>query len=193
MKILISFLAITLATLSLNAAHHESHIETYKIDATHSSVKFSIRHFVAKTTGSFPAFEGTIVVDKNDMTQSLIVATIDVPTINTANEKRDSHLQEDDYFNTKEYSKISFKSTQWAEAEGKNKYTVTGNLTMRGVTKPVTLDVELLGFGDGMRGAYLSGWEATTTLNRTEWGINGGQPAVGEEVDVLINIEAVRQ
>lgn len=190
MKTLLSLLTITFSALTLNAA---SDIETYKIDTAHSSVKFSIRHFVAKTTGSFPAFEGTIVVNTKDMTQSSIEATIDVPTINTANEKRDSHLQEDDYFNTSEHAKITFKSTAWAKAEGQKKYSVTGDLTMRGITKPVTLDVELLGFGDGMRGAYLSGWEATTTLNRTDWGINGGQPAVGEDVDVTINIEAIRQ
>ena len=82
-------------------------------------------------------------------------------------------LQEDDYFSATQHPVMSFTSTQWEAADDK-RFKVTGDLTFNGVTKPVTLDVELLGFGEGMRGAYLSGWEATTTIDRTEWGVNGG-------------------
>lgn len=167
--------------------------ETYKIDPTHSSVKFSIRHFVAKTTGKFNQFEGTIKVDHDDWSKSSVTASINVNSVDTANEKRDAHLQEDDYFAATKHPLISFESTKWETTDKENIFKVTGNLTMLGNTKEIVLDVDLLGFGPGMDGAYLSGWEATTQLDRTEWGISDGQPAVGADVNVMINIEAVRR
>lgn len=184
--------ALALSSLALTSGVQAA-VETYKIDTTHSSVKFSIRHFVAKTTGNFAEFEGMLKIDRDDLTKSHVEATIKIPSVDTDNDKRDQHLQEDDYFGSAEHPAMTFKSTKWTKAPGENKFKVVGDLTMRGVTKSVTLDVELLGFGEGMRGSYLSGWEATTTLDRTEWGIEGGQPAVGAEVDVTINIEAIRQ
>lgn len=167
--------------------------ETYKIDPAHSSIKFSIRHFVAKTTGKFNQFEGTIKVNREDWSKSSVTASINATSVDTANEKRDAHLQEDDYFDSAEHPLISFESTKWETTDKENVFKVTGNLTMLGNTKEVILNVDLLGFGPGMDGAHLSGWEATTQLDRTEWGISGGQPAVGADVDVVINIEAIRQ
>lgn len=171
----------------------QAKVETYKIDSSHSSVKFSIRHFVAKTTGNFSEFEGTLKIDRDDLTKSTAEAEIKIPSVDTDSDKRDKHLQKDDYFDSSEHPLMTFKSTKWSKAMGKNKFKVAGDLTIRGITKEVVLDVELLGFGEGMRGAYLSGWEAKTTLDRTEWDITGGQPAVGNEVDVTINIEAYRE
>ena len=168
-------------------------VETYTIDPVHSSVKFSIRHFVAKTTGKFNQFEGSIVVDRNDLSKSKVNASIQVASVDTANKKRDNHLQQDDYFDAQKHPLITFESTQWESTDKENTFKVTGTLTMLGATKEVVLDVDLLGFGPGMNDAYLSGWEATTQLDRTEWGISSGQPAIGAEVDVTINIEAIRQ
>ena len=185
-----SLLLLAAGALLSGALHAKT--ETYEIDPTHSSVKFSIRHFVAKTTGSFGEFEGTITVDRDDMTKSSVSATIKVPSVDTDSEKRDGHLQADDYFDSAKHPLMTFESTQWEQGDGENMFKVTGNLTIRGKSKPVTLDVELLGFGDGMQGAYLSGWEASTTIDRTQWGVSGGQPAVGDEVDITINIEAIR-
>ncbi|MGZ0707984.1 YceI family protein [Coraliomargarita sp. W4R53] len=181
------------ASILASIVGHAAEVETYTIDSSHSSVKFSIRHFVAKTTGNFSEFEGTLSIDRADLTQSSIEASIQIPSVNTDSEKRDAHLQEDDYFNTSEHPLMTFKSTQWEATDDEKQFKVTGDLNFHGITKPVTLDVELLGFGDGPRGAYLSGWEATATLDRTEWGVNGGQPAVGNDVDITINIEARRQ
>jgi polyisoprenoid-binding protein YceI len=183
-------LTLALAVSSLYAA---AEVEIYKIDSTHSSVKFSIRHFVAKTTGSFNQFEGTLNVDRDDLSNSRIEAIITVPSVNTANKKRDTHLQEDDYFASEKHPLITFKSTQWAKTDNQDSFKVTGNLTMLGTTKEVMLNVDLLGFGPGRNGAQLSGWEATTQIDRTEWGIRGGQPAVGADVDITINIEAIKQ
>ena len=183
---------ITLALLS-STLLASAEVETYKIDPTHSSVAFSIRHFVAKTTGRFNQFEGTITVDRNDLSNSKVNATIQVASVDTANKKRDSHLQEDDYFNSTEHPLITFESTKWETTDKEKAFKVTGNLTMLGKTKEVVLSVNLLRFGPGMKDSYLSGWEATTLLDRTEWGISAGQPAVGDEVNVVINIEAIRQ
>ncbi len=198
--LLTSVVLTTLAAASAFAAHHEHEGETksakhevYDIDPVHSSVKFAIRHFVAKTTGSFGEFEGTLEVDRDDLTNSRVKAKVKVPSVDTNNQKRDDHLQEDDYFHASEHPLITFESTKWEATDRENHYKVTGDLGMHGTTKPVTLDVELLGFGEGPRDAYLSGWEATTTLDRTEWGIDGGQPAVGNQVDITINIEAIRK
>ena len=185
---------ITLSLIALSGTLFASEkVETYKIDPAHSSVKFSIRHFVAKTTGKFNQFEGIITIDQNDFSNNKISAEIMVNSVDTANQKRDSHLQEDEYFNATKYPLITFESTKWETTDEENVFKVTGDLTMLGKTKAVVLNVDLLGFGDGMNGAYLSGWEATTQLDRTEWGISGGQPAVGAEVDVTINIEAIQQ
>lgn len=191
----VSLASLLLTTGNAQADHHKSdaNVEIYEIDTVHSSVKFSIRHFVAKTTGNFGEFEGTLKINRDDLTMSSVEATIQIPSVNTNNEKRDAHLQEDDYFNAGEQPLMTFKSTAWAATDSDDEFKVTGDLSFNGVTKPVTLDVELLGFGEGMRGAFLSGWEATTTIDRTEWGVNGGQPAVGTDVDITINIEAIRQ
>lgn len=183
-------LALASAVCSTSA---QADVETYEIDASHSSVKFSIRHFVAKTTGNFAEFAGTLTVDRDDLAKSSVEATIQIPSVDTDSDKRDAHLQESDYFDASVFPAITFKSTRWTEALGRNKFKVAGDLTIRGTTREVVLDVELLGFGEGMRGAYLSGWEATTVLDRTDFGVDGGQPAVGNEVEVTINIEAIRQ
>ncbi|MGC6456039.1 MAG: YceI family protein [Coraliomargaritaceae bacterium] len=167
--------------------------ETYQIDTSHSSVSFSIRHFVAKTTGSFNQFSGTIYVDTEDMTRNRVEASITVGSIDTASEKRDAHLNADDYFHSDKFPLIEFKSTVWTTTEKNEVFSVTGELTMLGVTKEVVLEVTLLGFGPGRNGAHLSGWEATTSIDRTEWGLTAGAPAVGDEVSITILIEAVRQ
>jgi polyisoprenoid-binding protein YceI len=189
MKKLIS-LTLILLTSTLFASEE---VETYVIDPTHSSVKFSIRHFVAKTTGKFNQFEGMITIDRNDWSKSSVKATINVTSVDTANKKRDAHLQEDDYFNSTKQPLITFESTKWEPTDEENVFKVTGDLTMLDNTNEVVLSVDLLGFGPGMNGAHLSGWEATTELDRTAWGVFGGQPAVGTKVDVIINIEAIRQ
>ena len=189
MKKLYSLIFIALAS-NLIASEE---VETYAIDPAHSSIKFSIRHFVAKTTGKFNQFEGTLTIDRKDLSNSTVKASINVSSVDTANKKRDAHLQEEDYFSSKEHPLISFESTKWEPTDEENVFKVTGNLTMLNKTKEVVLTVEHLGFGPGMNDAYLSGWEATTQLDRTEWGISGGQPAVGADVDVVINIEAIRQ
>lgn len=167
-------------------------VETYAIDPVHSSVGFSIRHFISKVPGSFTQFSGTITVDRNNLEHSSVDATIDVGSINTRNEKRDSDLKSAHFFDAAKFSTITFKSSSWKKT-GEDTYDVTGDLTIHGVTKEVVLKVTSLGFGSGMRDTQLSGWEASTTLNKSDFGVTGPdyvRKMLGEEVAITINVEA---
>lgn len=179
---LISLTALCLA--SVQAAP-----TTWDIDPSHSAVGFKIRHFVTKVPGTFADFKGTIVYDA-DPANMKAEAAIKVPSVNTNSKGRDEHLQRDDYFNAEKYPDITFTSTKF-EKTGENTYKMTGDLSMMGVTKPVTLDVTFLGTAEGRGGKMLAGFEGKGTIDRTAWGLTAGQPAVGKDVDIEISIEAV--
>ena len=166
-------------------------VETYKIDPVHSSVAFSIRHFVSKVPGRFTKFSGTIVVDRDNLENSSVSAAIDVGSVTTDNDKRDAHLKTPDFFDAATYTTITFKSKSWKKT-GDGTFDVTGDLTIKGVTKEVVLSVSLLGFGPGPRGATLSGWEASTALKKSDYGVNGPAmlgKALGDDVAVSISVE----
>jgi polyisoprenoid-binding protein YceI len=188
------FLAVVaLATTLFSTA--SAAVETYKIDPVHSSIGFSIRHFVSKVPGTFTKFSGSIVVDRENMEKSSVEATIQVTSVNTANEKRDAHLQSPDFFDAAKFSTATFKSKAWKKT-GEDAFDVTGDLTLHGITKEVVLKTKLLAFGPGMQGAQLSGWEATTVLNKTDFGVNGPAmlgKALGDEVTITISVEAALQ
>jgi polyisoprenoid-binding protein YceI len=155
-------------------------------------VGFSIRHFVAKVPGRFGSFSGTITVDRENMANNRVEATIVAASIDTGNQKRDTHLRSADFFEVSRFPTITFKSTAWTKT-GNDTYEVTGDLTIKDVTKPVVLNVTALGFGPGARGAQLSGWEATTRINKKEFNVTDPalvDVALGNEVTILINIEA---
>jgi polyisoprenoid-binding protein YceI len=167
-------------------------VETYAIDPVHSSVGFKVRHFLTKVPGTFTTFSGTITVDRDNLENSSVVAKIDVGSVTTGTEKRDTHLKSPDFFDVAKFDSITFASTAWKKT-GDATFDVTGDLTIHGVTKSVVLKVDLLGFGPGMMGAQLSGWDATTTIDRTDFGVNGPAmlgKALGNEVAITISIEA---
>ena len=167
-------------------------IETYAIDPVHSSVGFKVRHFLTKVPGTFTTFSGTITVDRDNLENSSVVAKIDVGSVTTGTEKRDTHLKSPDFFDVAKFDSITFTSTAWKKT-GDATFDVTGDLTIHGVTKSVVLKVHLLGFGPGMMGAQLSGWDATTTIDRTDFGVDGPAmlgKALGNEVAITISIEA---
>jgi polyisoprenoid-binding protein YceI len=184
----LAFAALAAGLVSSAAAA----VETYTIDPVHSAVGFSIRHFVSKVPGKFTKFSGTITVDRENLQNSSAEATIDVTSVNTDNQKRDAHLRSADFFEVEKFPTMTFKSTSWKKT-GAETFQVTGDLTLKGVTKPVVLNVALLGFGPGMRGAILSGWEATTTINKAEFNVKDPpmlDAALGDDVTITINIEA---
>jgi polyisoprenoid-binding protein YceI len=184
--LLVAAMAASLASAASAA------VETYTIDPVHSSVAFSIRHAVGRVPGRFTKFSGTIVVDRDNLENSSVSAVIDVGSVDTDNDKRNAHLKTPDFFDVATYATITFKSKSWKKT-GDDTFDVTGDLTIKNVTKEVVLKVTLNGFGPGMKGATLSGWEATTTLNREDFGVMG--PAMlgkmlGSEVTVTILVEA---
>jgi polyisoprenoid-binding protein YceI len=184
---------VALAALLLGIATAASAaVETYAIDPVHSSVGFSVRHFFTKVPGSFTQFSGMITVDRDNLENSSVAVTIDVGSVSTANEKRDNHLKSPDFFDAAKFGTITFKSTAWKKT-GDTSFDVTGDLTIHGVTKSVVLKVNSLGFGPGMMGAQLSGWDASVTLNRNDFGVNGPAmlgTALGSDVAVSITVEA---
>lgn len=167
-------------------------VETYKIDPVHSATGFSIRHMLSKFTSSFTKTTGIIKVDRANLENSSVEATIEVASISTASADRDKHIQSPDFLDVAKFPAITFKSKSWKKT-GDDTFDVTGDLTLHGVTKPVVLKTTLNGFGPGRGGAMLSGWEATTVLKKSDYGVSG--PAMlgkvlGDDVTVNITIEA---
>jgi polyisoprenoid-binding protein YceI len=173
-------------------------VETYEIDPVHSSVMFKVRHLFTKVAGRFDDFSGILRWDPEDPTKSSVEVTIQAASIDTDNEKRDEHLKSKDFLAVQEYPTITFRSTK-VEKVGENRFEVTGDLTIHGVTKPVTLEVEAMGFGPGPMGKYRGGFTATTKIDRTEFGVSwnmaveGGGLVLGKQVEITLDIEVVRQ
>jgi polyisoprenoid-binding protein YceI len=188
MKVTTRFLLLCASTLALLASAPAA-VETYKIDPVHSSVGFTIRHFFTSVPGVFTKFSGVITVDRDHLENSSVTATIEVPSVDTRTEKRDNHLRSPDFFDAVKFPAMTFKSTSWKQT-GEGAFDVTGDLTIKDVTKSVVLKVKLLGFGPGMQGAMLSGWEASTTLNRNDFGITTFPKVLGDDVTVVISVEA---
>jgi polyisoprenoid-binding protein YceI len=190
----------TLAMLALAsglAAASPVAADTLVIDPNHSEVSFQIRHFVTNVRGRFTDFTGAIVADPAKPEAATVDFTVKTASIDTAQDKRDTHLRSADFFDAEKFPEIAFKSTK-VKTVGKNKYEVAGNLSMHGVTKPVTLLVTHLGsVGTGKDEKF--GFEAATTLNRKDFGIvwnkalDTGGYMLGDEVPVTINIEAARK
>jgi len=185
-KSIVSFLALICPSLFLQAEP-----VTYTIDPVHSGIEFKIRHFINKVPGTFGQFSGTIHFDKENPENSKAEATIHVSSIDTRNEDRDAHLQNEDFFTSSQNPLITFASTSW-KATGDNTYQVTGLLEMAGQKNPVVLAVTYLGEMEGKE-KFRSGWEGTATIDRTDWGMSYGTPMVGEEVEIELNIQAHRQ
>lgn len=181
-----------LLALSVLAAAAALPAETYTIDPVHSSLGFNLRHLVSKFSGSFTKVSGTVNYDAAAPEQSSVEATIAINSVNTADEKRNGHLLSADFFDVAKFPTATFKSTSWKKT-GENTFDVAGNLTIKDVTKPVVLQATLLGTGPGMGGATVTGWEVTTKLNKSDYGVSG--PAMlgkvlGDEVAITISIEA---
>ena len=168
--------------------------ETYEVDGAHSSATFSIRHIFSQVKGRFTQVSGSITYDPEEPEKSSVTARIVAASINTDNEKRDTHLKSADFFEVEKYPDITFQS-KGVKKEGE-KLLVTGTLNMHGVEKEVTLDVEVLGVGPGPRGRTVAGFEATVTINRKDIGINWNKPLgvgklmLGDDVKVTLSIEA---
>lgn len=167
-------------------------VETYQIDPAHSSVVFNVRHFLAKVPGTFAKFTGTLTVDRDNFERNSISAAVDIAGIDTKNEARDKHLRTGDFFLADQFPSATFTSESWKKS-GAGAYTVTGTLTIKDQARPLVLEVKFLGFADGQRGAKLTGWEAVTTIDRTDFGVGKSERSIADEVELAISIEAKLQ
>ena len=170
-------------------------VGTWDIDASHSTVGFSVRHMmVSKVRGYFREFSGELVTAA-DPSQSSVTATIDMDSIDTRQAQRDAHIKSADFFDVGNHTVMTFRSTG-VRAEGED-WHVDGELTLKGITKPVTLELELNGFGPDAYGGTRAGFSAKTVISRSEFGVDiampmdGGGVVVGDKINVELEIEAV--
>lgn len=167
---------------------------TWTIDTVHSDVSFYVRHLgVSKVRGSFEAFEGTIVTAENPV-DSTVEAVVKTTTVNTKNEMRDNHVRSADFLDTEQFPEMTFTSTA-IRPKTSELFEVDGELTLKGVTKPVTLQLELNGFGTHYEGHAIAGFSAATEVNRSDFGVTGGAAgaAVGEKIRIALEIEATQK
>jgi polyisoprenoid-binding protein YceI len=165
---------------------------TWTIDPTHSEVGFTVRHLMTKVRGQFEKFEGTVTTGA-DLAETKAEAVIDLNSVNTRDEQRDGHLRSGDFFDVENSGPMTFTSTSFDGA------TATGDLTIKGVTRPVELDVEFLGIDTDPWGGRRIGFEASTEINRKDFGVDfnipldGGKLLVGDKVSITLSIQAVLQ
>lgn len=171
---------------------------TYRIDPSHSRIGFVARHaMVTKVRGSFNEFDGSGYFDVEEPAKSHLELTITAASIDTRNADRDAHLKSNDFLSMDEYPEITFVSTK-VERAGEQAYRVTGDLTIKGVSKPVTLDLEYTGEATDPFGNDRIGLEGSTTINRKDWGVNwnvaleAGGVLVGDKVTLEIEVSAIR-
>jgi len=181
-----------------NTVNSQSHSSLpaakWVVDKVHTNVIFSVSHLVVSDVeGKFKSFDGSLESDKPDFSDAKIFFTVDVSSVNTDNDMRDNHLKSDDFFNAAKFPQIKFESTSF-QPTGGNKYKLTGNLTIRDVTKPVVFDVTFGGVANAMGGTH-AGFKAKATINRFDYNLKwsatteAGGLVVGKDVDITINAD----
>jgi len=177
----------------------EAAVNTYAIDAMHSTAEFSVKHLMVSTVkGRFKQLDGKIYLDEPEPSRSSVEATIDVASVDTGVEMRDNDLRSDNFFAADRFPTIRFESKS-VERVDDDTWRVRGDLTIRDVTREVVLDTEFEGRGKGFQGEERLGFTAQTTLNRHDFGLNynavleTGGVVVGDKVKITLHIEAVKQ
>ncbi|MXV50793.1 hypothetical protein GS399_07390 [Pedobacter sp. HMF7647] len=173
--------------------------EKWVLDPLHSEVQFKVKHLVISTvTGSFKNFEGNLETEGNDFSNAKINFSLDVNSIDTNQADRDNHLKSADFFDADSHPKISFESTSFTK-DGDDEYELAGNLTVKGVTKPVTLEVEHGGIATDFYGNTKAGFEVKGKISRKEFGLTwdgiteAGAIVVGDDVKLIINVQFAKQ
>lgn len=168
---------------------------SWSIDEVHTHISFAVKHMMVTTVrGQFKKYRGTVNLDPTDFTRSSIEGEIDVASIDTGNSQRDDHLRTGDFFDAPSHPTIKFKSTR-IEARADQEYVVHGDITIRGVTRPIALEVEFLGTSKNPRGKTVAGLSAHASVNRKDFGVNynalleAGGVAVSEKVKIEIDAE----
>jgi polyisoprenoid-binding protein YceI len=169
------------------------------LDPMHSEVQFKVKHLVISTvSGFFKSFEGELDTANDDFTDASISFSLDINSIDTNQTQRDEHLKSAEFFDAEQYPKISFKSSSFTKT-GDDEYALAGDLTIKGISKPVTLDVEFGGAATDFYGNTKAGFEITGKINRKEFGLTwsgvteAGAVVVGEDIKLLINVQFAKQ
>jgi len=171
---------------------------SWQIDPAHSAIEFSVRHLmITNVRGQFDKFSGTIEFDEQNPTQTKVNVEIEATSVNTKTTDRDNHLRSADFLDAANYPKLTFVSKNIALVD-KTHARMTGDLTIRGVTKPVTLEVEYVGSSKTPWGTTSAGFNAKTKINRKDWGLEWnaaletGGVVVGDDVNITIEMELVK-
>jgi polyisoprenoid-binding protein YceI len=191
-----TFMAVVVLIFATGIAQAQN---KWALDNSHTNVKFTVSHLViSEVDGHFKKFSGSLISAKPDFTDAQIEFSVDIASISTDNEQRDGHLMGDDFFNAEKYPKMIFKSTSMKKISG-NKYELTGNLTIRDVTRKVTFAVTYGGTTKDPWGNTKAGFKATATINRLEYGLKwntlteAGGAVVGSDVTITINAEFAKE
>lgn len=186
-----TFQRLALASLLAVAAFGVQAADKYDIDPTHTQVEFTYSHMgFSNITGRFDTVEGDFLFDPADPTKSSVSITIPVSSMSTGVAKLDEHLQKPDFFDAATFPTATFRSTG-VTAAGEGRLKVAGDLTIHGVTRPVVLDVTINKIGEHpMAKVPAAGFDATTTILRSDYGVGGYVPVVGDEVRIDITVEA---
>lgn len=188
-KTLLALSLMTITNLAVAAT------ESYDIDTKHSFANFTIRHVVAKTSGSLTDISGVIQIDRDNLANSSVNAKINLLSINTGLAKRDEHIKKAEYLDAEKFAEITFVSKKIV-AKSTTEGLMTGLFTLHGVTKELTIPFKVLGFGNDPWGGQRSGFEAHTVLKASDFGLPWGAKAdgpVGNDIDVTLLIEGVKQ
>lgn len=190
-------LGLALLALAGSATLAPAEPIAFQIDPSHSQVEFNVRHFFTRVPGRFNDFAGTILFDDKSLPASSVDVTIQTKSIFTNNDRRDTHLRSGDFFLADSFPTIAFKSTKIVPGES-GRFKVEGNLTIRGVTRPVVLDAQFLGMGNMGRAGTRAGFDATTTVDRKDYGIlwnrtlDQGGTLLGDDVNIHLAVEAMK-
>ncbi|PIV89270.1 MAG: polyisoprenoid-binding protein [Hydrogenophilales bacterium CG17_big_fil_post_rev_8_21_14_2_50_63_12] len=188
-------LSTTLATLAFAfSANSLATTETFSIDNSHSFANWELRHVVARTSGTFHDIKGKVVLDTSNIANSSVEATISIYSLNSSHLRRDVHVLTDEFLDARNHPEMKFVSSSVAPYAA-DKGTMRGQLTLHGVSKPVTLDYQILGIGADPWGGMRAGFKATTRINRADFGIANKYAAngpVGNEVDITLLIEGIK-
>lgn len=185
-------------TIDFSGNDKKQEATKWKFDKAHSAVSFTIRHIFTPVLGQFNEYDGDVYFDPNNLKESKIDVKIQVSSIDTRNQKRDSHLQSPDFFDAKKFPEIRFKSSSFKKT-GNNEFVAVGELTIKDVAKTIELPFKLLGIADHpmAKGKKIAAFETTTQLNRNEYNVGSGEwvetAVVGEDVDVKITLELISE
>ncbi len=186
-----SIALVSLMAISSMASAEVAKVGSYKIDAAHTSINFSVSHLgTSILNGRFNKVEGKLNFAPKG--ESNVEVSIDTASVDTNHQKRNDHLKSPDFFNVKQFPVMKFTSSKVEYSKTGEPQKIVGKLSLHGETNPVTLDVQAVGAGKDPWGGYRAGYKATTTIKRSDYGMKFMLGGVGDEISIVLNIEAIK-